>query len=147
MAAQISDFDIEIAARTVYGEARGEARITQLGVAWTIMNRYRAGKWYSGQTLAECCAMHAAGNKYGQFSCWNSFDPNYVEMFRVDESDPILMQCRGCVAETIHGLPQDDDPTFGATHYANLNICNPGWIANATKTATIGKLTFFKNVA
>lgn len=139
----ITDFDKEIAARTVYGEARGENRLTQLAVAYAMKNRHAAGKWYSGQTLAECCAMHAAGNRYGQFSCWNVADPNYVQMFRA--TDEQMQQARGCVAEALLGA-EADDPTQGGTHYANLNVCNPAWIDNAVRTVTIGKLTFFKNV-
>jgi N-acetylmuramoyl-L-alanine amidase len=145
MATDASDFDIEIMARTVYGEARGESRTTQLGVAAAMVNRHKAGKWFSGETLAECCAMHAAGNKYGQFSCWNVFDPNYSQMFRVDENNLILVQCRGCVNEALGEAPQDDI-VRGATHYANLNVCDPDWVDSATKTVTIGKLTFFKDV-
>lgn len=140
------DFDVEIAARTVYGEARGEDRNTQQGVAWAIVNRHASGKWFSGQTLAECCSMHAVGNRYGQFSCWNVDDPNYVQMFRVDTNDAILAGCRGAVNTALLGA-SDDDITQGATHYCNLNVCHPSWVDSAMKTVTIGKLTFFKDVA
>lgn len=139
-------FDIEIAARTVYGEARGEDRNTQQGVAWAMRNRHEAGKWFSGQTLAECCAMHAVGSRYGQFSCWNVDDPNYVQMFRVFDNDSALAMCRGAVNTALLG-DDSDDITQGATHYCNLNVCNPSWVDTATKTVTIGKLTFFKDVA
>ncbi len=38
--------DIDILARTVYGEARGESELDKLAVAWVVVNRareYRVG--------------------------------------------------------------------------------------------------------
>ena len=40
--------DLDILARTLYGEARGEGTEGMEAVANVIMNRYRKPKWYSG---------------------------------------------------------------------------------------------------
>jgi spore germination cell wall hydrolase CwlJ-like protein len=138
-------FDIEIAARTCWAEARGEGEQGMRAVAWVIANRHRAGKWYSGKTLAECCAMHAKGSRYGQFSCWNVDDPNFAEMFRLPDDDVTLIMCRGYVqAATLNAGP---DPTNNATHYYSVSIPAPEWIKDAEFTARIGRHRFFKNVA
>ena len=39
------------------------------------------------------------------------------------------------------------DPTLGATHYANLDLCNPAWAQGATLTIKIGRHSFYKDVA
>lgn len=59
------EHDIDILARTIYGEARGEKTAGKKAVACVIMNRYKAKKWFSGKTIAETC------QKPWQFSCWN----------------------------------------------------------------------------
>ena len=132
-------FDIEIAARTVWAEARGEGELGMRAVAWAIVNRHDVGKWFSGETLAECCLM-----KY-QFSCWLAHDPNYTLIARLPDDDRTLDECRGFIQAAM--LAAGDDPTEGATHYANLDVCSPAWAANATVTVKIGHHKFFKGVA
>ena len=66
----MTDYDFEIMAKTIYGEARGETREGQIAVACVIFNRFRSGKWFSAKTLAGVCL------KPLQFSCWNKSDPN-----------------------------------------------------------------------
>jgi len=66
----MTDYDFEIMAKTIYGEARGESRQGQKAVACVIFNRFRSGKWFAAKTLAGVCL------KPLQFSCWNKSDPN-----------------------------------------------------------------------
>ena len=44
----MTDRDIEIMAKTIYGEARGEGEEGMEAVACVIMNRYNARKWFTG---------------------------------------------------------------------------------------------------
>ena len=44
--------DVDILARTIYGEARGESEIGKRAVASVILNRYKSGKWFAGDTIA-----------------------------------------------------------------------------------------------
>ena len=62
--------DIDILARTIYGEARGEIEEGKRAVGLCILNRYKSKKWFSANTIAEVC------QKPLQFSCWNKNDPN-----------------------------------------------------------------------
>ena len=46
------EHDIDILARTIYGEARGEKTAGKKAVACVIMNRYKSKKWFAGKTIA-----------------------------------------------------------------------------------------------
>lgn len=127
-----------IATLTVWMEARGEGEAGMTAVAWAIANRHAAGKWYSGKTLAECCLMKFA------FSCWNATDPNRIAMAHMVGDEQIFADIDGYLADAVSGL--GDDPTFGATHYIDRSIKPPEWAKMAIQTATIGRLTFYRNV-
>ena len=60
--------DVDILARTIYGEARGETDEGKRAVGLCILNRYKSKKWFSANTIAEVC------QKPLQFSCWNKND-------------------------------------------------------------------------
>lgn len=127
-----------IAVLTVWMEARGEGEAGMTAVAWALANRHAAGKWYSGKTLAECCLVPFA------FSCWNSKDPNRKEVAQMRGDEQIIVDIDGYLGDAVSGL--GDDPTYGATHYIDSSISPPDWAQQATKTITIGRLTFYKNV-
>lgn len=132
-------FDVEIAARTLWMEFRGEGAPALQAGAWAIVNRHNAGKWYSGHTLAECCLIAY------QFSSWNSTDPNRIAMARLDDADPLLQECRSYMLDALAN--EGSDPTDGATNYYSTDIVlPPAWAATATFTVQIGKTRFFKNV-
>lgn len=131
-------FDLEIAARTVWCEARGEASLGRMAVAWTLINRLRAHKWYSGQTLAETCL------KASQYSCWNTNDSNRIAVAKCTDQDPILIECRSDVQSAFDG--NSIDPSHGATHYYNPSIVQPSWAKGLTPIVSIGNHTFFNNV-
>ena len=69
----MTDHDLDILARTLYGEARGEYGTSGpaafIAIGNVIMNRFQRGGPY-GKTITEVCL------KARQFSCWNSNDPN-----------------------------------------------------------------------
>lgn len=73
--------DIDILARTIYGEARGEKTIGKKAIACVVLNRYKSGKWFAGKTIAETCQ-----KKY-QFSCWNPTDPNRQKILEASDSE------------------------------------------------------------
>ena len=51
---RISDSDLMIMAKTIWGEARGESHNGQVAVAWVIRNRAERGGWW-GNTIREVC--------------------------------------------------------------------------------------------
>jgi N-acetylmuramoyl-L-alanine amidase len=133
----IDGFQIGCAARTVWGEARGEGAAGMAAVAHVLLNRVKDGRW--GNTLAAVCLAP------WQFSCWNAGDPNRRKMLELDETDALFTECVAAVGNA----PSMDDPTHGATHYYNPAgvITTPAWVAGATPTAKVGHHLFHKDVA
>lgn len=139
--------DVEVLARTIWGEARGEDRPGREMVASVIMNRVKAdlgndGKpdWW-GETVFEVCTAPF------QFSCWLPNDPNRKKLLAVTEDDPVFKDCLGIAQAAIEGrLP---DRTGGATHYLNPLLCErvygwPKWAVKAELTATNGRHNFYR---
>lgn len=136
------DWNLEVAATTVDGEADGEPDEAIQAIAYAIVNRHRAGRWYSGQTLADCCVIAE------QFSCWNDEGAEAMDrrrMVRKLRNDPTLNKCRAAVVAALSGSVPD--PTGGATHYYSAGIPAPKWTVGATACGQFGREFFFKNVA
>ena len=119
--------DVDILARTIYGEARGEGQEGMEAVACVVMNRYKDHKWYTGYVLqdqrkiadiAQTCL------KRFQFSCWNKNDPNYWAVRTVDKSNPIFRQCLAIAERAVAG--ELADCTNGAVYYHTKQI-KPRW--------------------
>src|SRR5258708_7124377 len=97
--------DLEIVARTVWGEARGEGVDGWVAVSWVIKNRAGHPGWW-GRDLKSVCLKRA------QFSSWNIDDRNRPKMLALATNDPLLTRIRGTVAEVLAGTVPD--PTGGA---------------------------------
>ena len=93
------EHDIDILARTIYGEARGEKTAGKKAVACVIMNRYKAKKWFSGKTIAETC------QKPWQFSCWNKNDPNRQKIMNATAVE--LGECLTIAEDFVNGKEKD----------------------------------------
>jgi N-acetylmuramoyl-L-alanine amidase len=134
--------DLEIVARTLYGEARGELRIPNvgergyMGIANVISNRYVAQSWY-GKTVRDVCL------KPYQFSCWNRDDVNFSRICRPFIDDPAYK-----IAKRIASMMFDytlPDITNGANHYHAASMpMRPRWAHTKTPVCTIGGHVFYK---
>ncbi|MGH8473223.1 MAG: cell wall hydrolase [Gammaproteobacteria bacterium] len=129
--------DLLDAARTVYGEARGESDEGKRAVAYVIANRAQSYPPDRGKSLAEICRRRA------QFSCWNEGDPNRarVQGMRLDD-----MHLCACLIAVVEALSAADDPTRGATHYHTRSIA-PSWAQGKVPCYTCGGHLFYNNVA
>lgn len=132
--------DIDILARTVYGEARGESDLGKLAVAHVVMNRVKADvhgdgrpDWW-GEGIAAVCL------KPRQFTCWD--DANRLALMQADLSDPAFARCLVAAIEAAHGLKPD--PTGGATHYLGPGAARD-W-ARDKAYVTLGRHRFFTDV-
>lgn len=126
-------YSIQVGARTIRGEARGEILEAQRAVAYVLVNRLRDGRW--GKTLAEV-ARHPM-----QFSCWNSGDPNRAYCEGLEDCESGLLQAVGLLGEALAGLP---DPSHGAKWYKNVGLAWPkDWGPIRAPLCTIGHLDFF----
>jgi spore germination cell wall hydrolase CwlJ-like protein len=129
---------LDVMARTIYGEARGESWEGMLAVGWVIKNRAQQGGWW-GATVPEVC------RKPRQFSCWNASDPNRAACTRVTAHDSTLFRSvLAAAACVLSGLCADN--TGGATHYYATSREPPIWARGRTPTVTIGKHSFFRDI-
>ncbi|MDR0942105.1 MAG: cell wall hydrolase [Holosporales bacterium] len=133
------DRDIEIMAKTIYGEARGEYSCKNGGlksliaVGNVIMNRSKS----SGDSITAVCL------KPKQFSCWNKDDPNRKIIEKATAKDKAYQLCFITAAKIIS--EEIGDATNGANHYYSRFLENPPkWAKNKKPVAEIGNHIFFK---
>lgn len=125
--------EIDLLARTMWGEARGEGQTGMQAVANVVMNRVKKGGWW-GATVQDVVL------KKWQFSTWNENDPNRKKALDVTTSDSNFWTAKKLAALAYNG--QLDDITNGATNYHAKNV-SPAWTDKMTKTATIGNHIFY----
>src|SRR3989338_5658067 len=132
--------DLDILARTIYGEARGELLKKTGGmkslhaVAWVIKNRFKARVY--GATIKDICL------KPWQFSCWNPNDVNRKAIEKVQIDNKILQTCTIAALEVLNDIVPDC--TEGANHYHNHLISPPYWALPMFKTVKIAGHIFYK---
>lgn len=134
--------DIDILARTIYGEARGEKIGGMEAVASVILNRVkraekRNGRYWWGNTVRDVCL------KKWQFSCWNENDPNRQKILSVSTKNRAFQICHRIARRALAGTLKD--PTDGATHYHAGGIFPP-WARGRMYTAEFGNHQFYNNV-
>lgn len=138
---EVTEGDVHLVAKTLYGEARGEWEwfgiAPLIAVANVILNRVRQQTWF-GRTLREVCL------KPLQFSCWNEDDPNREAMDRVEKAPSRVFDecCRVARGVLCDHWP---DLTGGADHYYSVQGPEvPKWARGKTPTCHIGRHVFFK---
>jgi Cell Wall Hydrolase len=131
--------DVDVLARTLWGEARGEpdAARSMLAVAQVVLNRAADTRRWRG--VAQVCLAPR------QFSCWNREDPNRAPLLAVRAGDAQFdLALR--IARQVLQQPAPPDITGGATHYHALHITQPAWARLAQPTVRIGAHQFYRNV-
>lgn len=129
--------DLEILARTVWGEAEGEPWETKVAISHVIQNRVDAKSWF-GATLGGVCT------KAYQFSCWNIGTERRAQMIAVTLDDSAFRDCVAAAAGIV--LDLTEDRTNGSTHYYDQSISPPSWTKGHLPTVQLGKLIFFNNI-
>lgn len=125
--------EVDIVARTIWGEARGEGYTGMQAVANVIMNRVESPGWWGTDPVSVCM-------KPFQFSAWNSSDANSGKAARVTTADREFRIALDIAARAVAGtLP---DITGGATHY-HADYVYPNWAQGLDRTATIGGHIFY----
>ncbi|MDR0625549.1 MAG: cell wall hydrolase [Holosporales bacterium] len=135
--------DLDILARTIYGEARGEFQsfglASLIGVGNVVANRVKSGGWF-GQKISEVCL------KPKQFSCWNPDDANSTIIKQTPEQlerHPVFGACEEVALHIIRG--DWPDLTKGANHYYSSLIKTPPlWSKGRECIVKIGHHLFFK---
>ncbi len=135
--------DIDILARTIWGEARGEGIEGMRAVACVILNRVkkakkRGGDFWWGNNIQSVCL------RPWQFSCWNKNDPNRDKLLRLTDEDPYFFQALKIAKEMIL-KGEGYDITKGSDHYHTIYI-KPFWTKGMTPICQIGHHLFYKLV-
>ncbi len=116
----ISNADLNLLAKCVYAEARGESYVGQVAVASVILNRVKSPKFPN--TISGVIYQPYA------FTCVNDGQINLTPN------------------QTAFNAAQDAmngwDPTYGAIYYYNPKTATSSWIRSRTTTITIGKHVF-----
>ena len=128
-------YDIEILAKTIYGEARGEFikfGITSLiAVAYVVVNRV---KKRMAPTIHDACLAPF------QFSCWNKNDVNYLKIQQIEPTSSVYKKC---VAVAQHVAEESwPDITDGCDHYHSKSI-KPYWAAHRLPKKIFGTHLFY----
>lgn len=134
--------EIEILARTLYGEARGEYYKQSGGlgsfiaVGNVVINRLMQRTWF-GSSVIEVC------KKPWQFSCWNPKDPNFKVVSQDRLTDSLFNFCKKVAVGLL--MKNWPDLTKGSDHYHSVNIEGlPKWAVNQRPQIQIGQHVFYK---
>lgn len=125
-------YQLCLLALVIWREARGEPNEGKQAVAHVIRNRVLRTP---GQNQWD----HVITAKWQFSSMTAPGDRTLVEW--PTTPDPQFEACMLIASDAFNGV--GDDPTFGATHYANLKVCNPAWAKTMKVAAVIGNHTFF----
>lgn len=124
----------ELAARTAWGEARGEGVVGMHAILNVISHRVAQPGWWGRDIESVCCPV--------QFSCWNEADPNRSKALAVTDEDPLFRSALTLARQMTAGdLP---DVTNGADSYFALGIPLPRWAAGRKPVKVIGHHAFYR---
>ena len=129
--------EIDLLARTAWGEARGDGRWGMQAVINVVMNRVKAGRWW-GRSVEDVVL------KPYQFSCWLESDPNRAKLLAVTTDDEQFKLAEAFAELAIDG--KLTDITNGATNYHTKSV-KPSWASTGQQTAIWGNHIFYKGVA
>ena len=114
--------NVNLLARVVYGEARGEPYTGQVAVAAVVLNRVKSSKFPN--TIS--------GVVY-QSGAFDAVSDGQINM-TPDET------AKKAAQDALNGW----DPSYGAIYYFNPNTATNKWIWSRPMTVTIGKHRFCK---
>lgn len=114
--------DVNLLARLIYGEARGESYTGQVAVAAVVLNRVRSSSFPN--TIS--------GVIY-QKGAFNVVDDGQINLSPNDTA-------KKAAQDALNGW----DPSYGAIYYFNPNTATNSWIWSRPVTVVIGKHRFCK---
>ena len=131
--------EIDVLARTIWGESRSESLKGMEAVAAVILNRVRIaqkkGRYWWGNNIIGVC------QKPYQFSCWNKNDPSYKKLIAANEKTRWFSDCLKIAEAAVDGKLKDS--TGGATHY-HADYVYPYWAKGEIPETIIGRHIFYK---
>ena len=114
--------DINLLARLIYGEARGESYVGQVAVGAVVMNRIKSSSFPNTM----------AGVIYQRYA-FTAVDDGQINLTP-------NATARKAAEDAMNGW----DPSYGAIYYYNPRTATSSWIFSRTTTVTIGNHVFAK---
>lgn len=115
-----SNADLQLLARLIYGEARGESYTGQIAVGAVVMNRLRSSSFPN--TIS--------GVIYQPYA-FTAVDDGQINLTPNE-------QCYRAAKEAMNGY----DPSYGALYYYNPATATSSWIFSRKTTVVIGRHVF-----
>lgn len=132
--------DVVLGTALIWAEGRGEPQSGRVAIGEIVRNRTLLHYMSDGTIPGTIFRPY-------QFSCLNTRDPNRSAMFRLDDTDPIVQECRAAWLES--QLPASQI-TNGAVFYMNpktvfaLSGKMPDWVELCDEVAVIGRHHFYR---
>ncbi len=117
-----SDADVNLLARLIYGEARGESYVGQVAVGAVVMNRIKSPSFPNTMS----------GVIYQKYA-FTAVDDGQINLAPNDTA-------RRAAKDAMNGW----DPSYGAIYYYNPVTATSSWIFSRQTTVTIGRHVFAK---
>ncbi len=117
-----SDSDLNLLARLIYGEARGESYVGQVAVGAVVMNRIKSSSFPNTMS----------GVIYQKYA-FTAVDDGQINLTPNDTA-------RRAAKDAMNGW----DPSYGALYYYNPATATSSWIFSRQTTVTIGNHVFAK---
>lgn len=117
-----SDSDVNLLARLIYGEARGESYVGQVAVGAVVMNRIKSSSFPNTM----------AGVIYQSYA------------FTAVADGQINLTPDATAKKAAQDAMNGWDPTYGAIYYYNPKTATSSWIFSRQTTITIGNHVFAK---
>ncbi|NEP03115.1 MAG: cell wall hydrolase [Symploca sp. SIO2E9] len=132
--------DLDIMARTIWGEVRAESDEEKIAVGWVIRNRASRSPRYNWKpTLCEVCKQRF------QFSAWNKDDVNLQKVLSVTEKDDTFKKCLEISKKVVSG--EVVDISNGADHFhARYTPKKPAWAIGNLPVSEVGLHSFYRLV-
>lgn len=133
----MSDRDLDILTRTLWGEARGEREEGKIAVAHVIFNRVRSERFKPVTTVAKACMQR------DQFSCWD----DRREMWHISKANDEYRQLKETAIRALWMYREGHDYSGHATFYLKCSGRHrwwPDWTREMRLTKIIGHHAFLK---
>ena len=131
--------DLWKVAQACWGEARGEAEMGRIAVAYVIRNRRDFHARWKNKSL------YGIATAPYQFSCFNVGDPNKAKLDNISVDDEMFCSCLLIAISVISG--KAINPIGYSTHYFALGSKEPGWAKYRTAYSIIGNHQFYQGIA
>ncbi len=117
-----SEADLQLLARLIYGEARGESYVGQVAVGAVVMNRIRSSSFPNTMS----------GVIYQRYA------------FTAVDDGQINLSPNATARKAAQDAMNGWDPTYGAIYYYNPKTATSSWIFSRKTTVVIGNHVFAK---